>query len=249
MPRRSDTRITDFIVERLQPGNAAWDADVTGFGVVGNARSKSYKFKYVYSGRQRLLTIGTHGRPWTVDAARKQAMAYLFELRAGADPFQTKRAVSELGGALCESCNALRDQTATRSGAAEVAVEGLGRASNNPYVVARARSERALQSAQTPWAAFRETVRIASIRIHDVRRNFASFASAQRMPLAIIGKLLGYKNVRTAAPYAPLTDLPQADNAIGEHTKGIAGQKNAAPRLLETTEVKRPVVFDTLIEH
>lgn len=90
MPKRSTFAISKLKVDSLKPGQQMWDSQVVGFGVVANAHSKSYKLKYRFKGTQRMLTIGMHGSPWTVDLARKQALAYLAQLNSGIDPAAEK---------------------------------------------------------------------------------------------------------------------------------------------------------------
>jgi integrase len=88
MPKRSSTRITKRIVDALAPGTDVWDAEVRGFGVRSNAKGKTYVLKTVVKGRQRWITIGTHGSPWTPDLARNEAIKLLGQIAAGADPTQ-----------------------------------------------------------------------------------------------------------------------------------------------------------------
>ncbi len=59
-------RLTNGMVEALDPGEEAWDAEVRGFGVRRQRRDQVYVLKYRFKGRQRWFTIGAHARPWTV---------------------------------------------------------------------------------------------------------------------------------------------------------------------------------------
>lgn len=101
MPKRSQTKITKVRVDALVPGETVWDSEIPGFGISANAHSKSYKLKYYFRGRQRMLTIGAHGT-LTVDQARKQAIAYKAELNSGEDPAVKKRVVGLTVKALCD---------------------------------------------------------------------------------------------------------------------------------------------------
>lgn len=83
-------------------GQQLWDSSVVGFGVVANTHSKSFKLKYRYKGVQRMATIGIYGSPWTVDAARKQALADLTKLHAGLDPAAEKANSAPTVGDLCD---------------------------------------------------------------------------------------------------------------------------------------------------
>ena len=101
MPKRSSIAITKQRVDLLKAGQQIWDSSVVGFGVIANAHSKSYKLKYRFRGTQRMLTIGIHGSPFTVDAARKKAQAYLTQLHAGSDPAEEKANLALTVEALC----------------------------------------------------------------------------------------------------------------------------------------------------
>jgi hypothetical protein len=64
-----------------------WDDEIKGFGVRCRPSGvKTYVLKSRIGGRQRWLTIGRHGSPWTPDEARKQALRLLSEIVAGSDP-------------------------------------------------------------------------------------------------------------------------------------------------------------------
>lgn len=100
MPKRSAIKITKMRVDALLPGRTLWDSEIPGFGISANAHSKSYKLKYYFKTRQRMLTIGTHGT-LTVDQARRQAIAYRAELNSGVDPALKKREVGLTMKILC----------------------------------------------------------------------------------------------------------------------------------------------------
>lgn len=70
----------------MAEGDVLWDDDVRGFGVRRRRREASYVLKYRASGRQRFITIGRHGSPWTPDTARKEARRLLGAIHAGNDP-------------------------------------------------------------------------------------------------------------------------------------------------------------------
>jgi integrase len=80
-------------VRALGPGSEIWDAAVPGFGA---RRQKGPAVSYVLmyrtrEGRQRRLTIGRHGAPWTPDSAREEARRLLGEVVKGGDPAADKR--------------------------------------------------------------------------------------------------------------------------------------------------------------
>ncbi|WP_168166123.1 site-specific integrase [Bosea sp. PAMC 26642] len=78
------------MVDELTPGTDIWDAEVKGFGVRAQANSKAYVLKTAILGRQRWITIGRHGSPWTPDAARSEALRLLGEIVQGHDPTEDK---------------------------------------------------------------------------------------------------------------------------------------------------------------
>ena len=114
-------------IRALRPTELIWDSEVTGFGArrqVGE--SVSYFLKYrTEGGRQRWMTIGRHGSPWTPDTARDRARQFLGEVVAGADPSGEKIAkrkaltVAELCDRYFE--DALAGRVRTRSKAAKKA--------------------------------------------------------------------------------------------------------------------------------
>jgi integrase len=63
-----------------------WDTALIGFGVRRQLKSPFYLVRYRVNGRQRYLTIGRHGSPWTVDQARREATRLLGVVAGGADP-------------------------------------------------------------------------------------------------------------------------------------------------------------------
>jgi integrase len=83
-------RITIPLVKALAPGEVIWDRDVRGFGVRRQRRDPVYMLKTRIDGRQRFLTIGTHGKGWTVDTARREAARLLGLIAAGKDPARAR---------------------------------------------------------------------------------------------------------------------------------------------------------------
>ncbi len=84
-PSDGRVRITKSIVDRLKPDEIRWDADVRGFGIRCQRKAKKYVLKTRVNGRQRWITIGEHGSPWTPDTARKQALSLLGDIHKGLD--------------------------------------------------------------------------------------------------------------------------------------------------------------------
>ena len=85
-------RVTKAVVDRLPISGVVWDADVRGFGVRRQQRDASYVLKVRVGTRQRFLTIGRHGAPWTPETARREARRLLGEIAAGRDPADARAA-------------------------------------------------------------------------------------------------------------------------------------------------------------
>jgi len=83
-------KITKRIVDQLSPASRdvlVWDRELKGFGVRCRVSgAKHYVLKTRIGGRQRWLTIGRHGSPWTPDTARREALRLLGLRAAGQDP-------------------------------------------------------------------------------------------------------------------------------------------------------------------
>jgi integrase len=87
----NNRRISNAVVDAMKPGDKPiWDAEVKGFGVRCQGRSKVYMLKYRIGGRQRWYTIGTHGSPWTPKQARQRALKLLGSVADGKDPAETR---------------------------------------------------------------------------------------------------------------------------------------------------------------
>lgn len=80
------------------------------------------------------------------------------------------------------------------------------------------------------WRAVRAAAQLPDVRLHDLRHTYASLAvgaAGGAQSLAVIGKLLGHKDVRTTARYAHLADDPvrqAADRIATAAAAGLAGQ-------------------------
>jgi len=82
--------ITVRTVQALKPSETVWDAGhkeaVKGFGIRRQRGDPVYVIKYRVFGRQRFVTIGRHGSPWTPEKARREAKRLLGLVAAGKDP-------------------------------------------------------------------------------------------------------------------------------------------------------------------
>src|SRR5262249_31440383 len=80
------SKVTKRTVDQLQCG-VVWDGEIKGFGVRCRASgAKYYVLKVRVGGRQRWITIGRHGSPWTPDNARREAQRLLGLKATGHDP-------------------------------------------------------------------------------------------------------------------------------------------------------------------
>ena len=99
----SPRKITKRTVDALKPGELVWDAEVKGFGVRCQRAAKVYVLKTRVGGRQRWITIGRHGSPWTPEKARGKAMSLLGdgvdiepEVREGLEQIEFHRVIALL---------------------------------------------------------------------------------------------------------------------------------------------------------
>jgi integrase len=97
-------------VERLSQGESIWDAGhreaVRGFGARRQRDTAVYILKCRVLGRQRFVTIGPDGSPWTPTTARREARRLRGEAAAGRDPQAAKaklrREAADTVGAVAE---------------------------------------------------------------------------------------------------------------------------------------------------
>ncbi len=77
MPHRLTAPITLTAVQALQPLDVLNDTKIKGFMARRQQDAVSYALKLRVYGRQRWITIGRHGQPWTPDMARREALQIL----------------------------------------------------------------------------------------------------------------------------------------------------------------------------
>lgn len=89
---RTPALLSKRFVDALKPNAESYDvfdALLRGFAVRTHPSGrKVYRFKYVVAGRQRVVTIGEHGAPWTAETARTRAQVLRGEVAAGIDPLE-----------------------------------------------------------------------------------------------------------------------------------------------------------------
>ena len=93
-------------VRALKPGQVIWDGALPGFGA-RRQKSAAIAYMLIYrtaDGRQRWLTIGRHGAPWTPETAREEAKRVLGEVVGGLDPAaqKTTKRKAETVAQLCD---------------------------------------------------------------------------------------------------------------------------------------------------
>jgi integrase len=83
-------KVTKRAIDQLSAselGTVLWDAEIRGFGIrCRQSGAKHYILKMRVGGRQRWITIGRHGSPWTPESARSEALRLLGLKAAGKDP-------------------------------------------------------------------------------------------------------------------------------------------------------------------
>lgn len=79
-------KISLNVVNQIKPDQTIRDTEIKGFGVRRRGGDASYFLQTRINGRQRWITIGTHGSPWTPISARKEALRLLNEIAGGKDP-------------------------------------------------------------------------------------------------------------------------------------------------------------------
>ncbi|MEQ1711665.1 MAG: tyrosine-type recombinase/integrase, partial [Hyphomicrobium sp.] len=89
MSERRSAVITLTAINGMVPGDIIHDTTLKGFGARRQKDAVSYFLKTRLNGKQRWVTIGRHGQPWTPDSARKHALQIL------ADPSLADRPVVE----------------------------------------------------------------------------------------------------------------------------------------------------------
>jgi integrase len=84
-------------------------------------------------------------------------------------------------------------------------------------VVPGERQGRHLVNLEKLWRKIREMAQLPDVRVHDLRRSFASIGAGAGLGLPVIGALLGHAQAATTARYAHLASNPlqQAADLIG----------------------------------
>jgi integrase len=97
----------------------------------------------------------------------------------------------------------------------------LPRQTGNPYIICGRRRGRPMQCPTGLWSDLIRRAGITNLRIHDLRRYYASVALGRNLALETVGQLLGHRQAQTTKRYAFLmTDAASAASQIvGEAIK------------------------------
>jgi integrase len=101
-------KITKSVVDGLACNSIVWDTEIKGLGIRRQTSdAKMFVFNYRNGGgARRQINIGRFGSPWTVEAARKEALRLAGTVVTGGDPHTAKQEAraeaSETLGALID---------------------------------------------------------------------------------------------------------------------------------------------------
>ncbi len=85
-------------------------------------------------------------------------------------------------------------------------LEALPQIKGSPYVLPASKGDGHYTGLQKHWTKIREWAELDDVRIHDLRRSFASTAALSGESLLMIGNLLGHSDPKTTQIYAHLAD-------------------------------------------
>ena len=100
------------------------------------------------------------------------------------------------------------------------------------YVIAGSTSVKPRADLHRPWRQVAKRSGLEGVRLHDLRRTFASIGAGSGLGLPFIGKLLGHHQAATSQRYAHLDSDPlkRAANAIGRSIAKAMGSGGPAIR-------------------
>ncbi len=205
-------RLTKTLVDRMRPGTL-WDDKVSGFGVRRQAVDgvPSFLLKTRIDGRQRFITIGRMGSPWTVETARDEALRLLTAARHGTDVAEERQAARKRG--------TLADITA------------LYLEQHGPKLKPRTREEYERLLRTTILPAF-GTHTIDAIWKSDISRLHSSLAKTPRkanFAIAVLSSIIAWATEHRLRP----------DNLVNPCVGLRKFRENAKERFLSTDELAR----------
>lgn len=104
MPALKAARLTKTRIESLKSGETLWDADVRGLACRCQKQRKVFVVRFRVGARQRWVTIGDYGAPWTIHTARHEAQRLLGSVRDGV-PIERLRSASAADPTIADLCD------------------------------------------------------------------------------------------------------------------------------------------------
>jgi integrase len=172
-------------VKSLGANQVQWDPTLSGFGIRRQGgKVVSYILKYVtVDGRQRLYTIGKHGKPWNPATARDEAIRLLGEIVSKQDPAADKKSRRQ-AATVAELCDMyLADVEAGR-----VLIKGKPKKAST-IVTDRGRIERHIK----PLLG---SLKVAAVTSHDIEVFMHAVADGKTAGKTKTAKKRGLANVR-----------------------------------------------------
>lgn len=114
------------------------------------------------------------------------------------------------------------------SSAALAAIARLPVYHGNPYLIPGRRLGQPLQSPGKLWRELLARAGVQDLRIHDLRRFYASMALGSGLSLEAVGQMLGHRQAQTTKVYAYLMD--QAQREAAERTAAAITSLGSLPR-------------------
>ncbi len=213
-------RLTKALVDRMHPGTV-WDDKVSGFGVRRQAEDgmPSFLLKTRIDGRQRFITIGKMGSPWTVETARDEALRLLTAARHGTDVAEERQAARKRGTL--------------------VDITSLYLEQHGPKLKPRTREEyeRLLRTTILPALGSHTVDAIAKSDISRLHSSLAKTPRKANFAIAILSSIITWATEHKLRP----------DNLVNPCVGLRKFRENAKERYLSTDEIARLVaVLDDL---
>ena len=114
----------------------------------------------------------------------------------------------------------------------------LPKVEGNPFVLPSTEIGKHYVGLQKVWQQIRTWEGLDDVRIHDLRRSFASTAAMGGNSLLMIGKLLGHKDPKTTQIYAHLADdaLQNAAERTSRHIAAAMGSNESDAEIISIAD-------------
>lgn len=124
------------------------------------------------------------------------------------------------------------------SDAALEVINSTPKVDGNPHVFAGKNEGAPIINFRKAWGNIRKEADLDNFRLHDLRHNFASAAINAGTSLAVVGALLGHKNLKTTQRYAHLADtiVHVAGNATAQALADTLAGKSDATEVIGTVD-------------